>query len=420
MKKIIGKEFAVIFLIISTVFFLVQCINNGEEEVYKKEKGVEITEVRKIKFQQYAGSATCITCHKKIYETHVHTAHYFTSRPAEEKFIKGSFEKDRNVYVFHPGLSVSMEKRDSGLYEVAYSNGVEKAARRFDIVMGSGAKGQTYLWWRGANLYQLPITYFTAADQWCNSPGFPDKVDFVRPITSRCLECHTTYVNTTSPVQQVPEEYDHNQILYGVDCEKCHGPAEKHVEYQLQNPKDSTAKYIINPARLTRQQNLELCALCHGGRLQKIKPSFEFTAGDKLSDYFVPNTTGPTVGDVHGNQYGMLRESKCFLRSGTLTCVTCHNPHENERGKIALLSQRCITCHNTEQHTFCKIDPARVPSMKSNCIDCHMPKQRSMSIAVLLPGDVVPTAALIRTHLIKIYPEETEKVISMMKRQSVK
>ena len=164
---------------------------------------------------------------------------------------------------------------------------------------------------------------------------------------------------------------------------------------------------------LSRQQNLDLCALCHGGRLHKTKPSFEFIAGDTLKNYFVKDTVSPDTKsmDVHGNQYGLLNESKCFRMSSTLTCVTCHNPHENERGKVELFSQRCMTCRNKEHGTFCKINPALFSSIKSNCIDCHMPRQASSAITVLLPGGVAPTAALIRTHLIKVYPDESSKTI---------
>jgi hypothetical protein len=206
--------------------------------------------------------------------------------------------------------------------------------------------------------------------------------------------------------------------LYGVDCEKCHGPAAKHVEFQSQNPTDTLGKHVINPARLSRQQNLDLCALCHGGRLRKTKPSFTFEAGDKLSDYFLIDTAGSTGADidVHGNQYGLLAKSKCFKMS-EMTCSSCHSPHENEKGKIAILSQRCLNCHSSEHKTTCKMNTIIGSSINQNCIDCHMPKQTSRSITVLLQGAELPTAALMRTHLIKIYPDETKKFLDSMKLQ---
>ena len=58
--------------------------------------------------------------------SHVHTGHYLTSRPAIEKYIKGSFEKENTGILIILSVLLQMEKRDSGLYQVAYSNGIEK------------------------------------------------------------------------------------------------------------------------------------------------------------------------------------------------------------------------------------------------------------------------------------------------------
>ncbi|MEO7962040.1 MAG: multiheme c-type cytochrome, partial [Ginsengibacter sp.] len=372
-----------------------------------KETQTKQFEKREVNFQQFSGSASCRKCHQDIYEKHLLTGHHLTSIPAAEKYIKGSFEKGENIFSFHPGLYVSMERRDSGLYQAAFSQGVEKVARRFDIIMGSGTKGQTFLAWQGNNLFQLPITYFTQADAWCNSPGFPDKVIFNRPATVRCLECHATYANKISSIDEEPDAFDHKQIIYGVECEKCHGEGDKHVLYETEHPGETPGKYIINPGKLSRQQSLDLCALCHGGRLSKTQPSFEFTVGKNLADYFVKDTSGgpANIIDVHGNQYGLLQQSKCFKNTSSLTCVTCHNTHENERGKLALFSARCMTCHKPEDHNFCKNTKVSKKLLKSNCIDCHMPKEPSMSVAVILEGKQLPTPALLRTHFIKVYSE---------------
>lgn len=395
-----------IFLLVLIVFLLTLLINQQKR---KAAAGKTATG------EQYAGGAVCANCHRSIYESHTNTAHYLTSQPAWEKHIKGSFETGKNIFAFNDSINVVMEKRDTGFYQVQYVNGAERRRRHFDIVVGSGTKGQTYLNWINNRLFQLPITYFTAAQQWSNSPGYPGKAVFNRPITSRCLECHSTYVQKISDPAIEAEEFSKNRILYGVDCEKCHGAAAKHVKFQSENPKETKARYIVNPATLSRQQNLDLCALCHGGRLSKIKPSFDFKAGDKLSDYFLIDTTSKDANniDVHGNQYGLLAASECFRKSD-MTCSSCHNSHENESRKIELFSSRCMTCHNNEHNNFCKMSSSIGSAINKNCIDCHMPEQPSKAIAVFLQGATTPTSAVMRSHFIKIYPEETRKVLAII------
>ncbi|MGZ3837386.1 MAG: multiheme c-type cytochrome [Flavisolibacter sp.] len=368
----------------------------------------------------FAGSASCEGCHKNIYEHHVHTAHFLTSRMASREYIKGSFDTGLNSFLFSPAVKVNMEHRKNGFYQVEYEDGKEVRSGRIDIVVGSGTMGQSYLYWRDHKLFQLPITFFSAANAWSNSPGFPDKVVFNRIITSRCLECHTTYAVKTSGEEQEAETFDKNRIIYGVDCEKCHGPAARHVAFQTEHPNEKRAQYIVNPATLSRQQNLDLCASCHGGRLQKTKPSFTFSVGDKLSDFFVVDTAAPVPDqiDVHGNQYGLLRASKCFRMSQTLTCSSCHNVHQNEKGSLAVFSQRCMNCHNGGHGKTCKLTVSLGQVIQSNCIDCHMPLQASHAIAVHLQEREEPVAALIRSHFIKIYPEETKKILVKLKEHS--
>lgn len=282
-------------------------------------------------------------------------------------------------------------------------------------------KGQTYLYWQANKLFQLPVSYFAPADQWANSPGLPDQPVFNRPVTSRCMECHSTFAAYTETGVKRQAEFDKGKIIYGVQCEKCHGPGAEHAVFHAQHPGETKGKYISNPGNFTRQQQVDLCALCHGGRMDKLKPSFTFVAGDSLSRFFKPNETNkliPTLGnvEVHGNQVGLLQSSKCYTMTSTLTCLTCHNTHESERGKIELFSQRCMTCHSVEHNNFCKMNDSLGPSITSNCIDCHMPRKTSMAIALKLQGNGVPTAASIRSHLISIYSDETKKFMEAKKR----
>src|SRR4030095_5340103 len=412
------RSIITISVIALIIFLLATCINGSPDKDQELSANKEQVN-ENVDFKNFEGSEVCANCHGDIYHKHIHSEHHLTSAPVSSDNVMGSFEPGKNAFVFAPFLNVTMEKRDSGLYQVEYNNELEIRKGRIDIVVGSGRKGQSYLNWIGNRLVQLPITYFTRASQWSNSPGYsPRKPMFYRPITSRCLECHSTYFEKTSDTAEL-EEFDHTKIIYSVGCERCHGPAAAHVEFQTKNSESKQAKFIVNPGKLPRERLLDLCALCHGGRITKTKPSFEFKAGDTLSNYFGVSPPDPDIAniDVHGNQLGLLSSSKCFTMSN-LTCINCHNVHENENGKIQVFSQRCMNCHGDGHGKSCKMTAAIGSSIKQNCIDCHMPKQPSHAVAVYLQGADVPTPALMRTHYITIYPEETNKVLSYLKRKS--
>ncbi len=401
-----------LFVILLCVLFFTMCINNQKDKPQQTSLNNS--------YQKFAGSAKCISCHKDVYEKHIHTAHFLTSSFATDQNITGSFDSGRNTFVYANGSMMVMEKKMDSFYQVGYINNIEKKRQRIDVTIGSGTKGQSYASWQSNTLVQLPITYFTSAGQWANSPGYPNRIAFNRPITSRCLECHATFAQKISLEKKEPEEFDKNSIVLGVDCEKCHGPAAEHVEFQTKNPADTLGKFILNPASFSRSQSLDLCALCHGGRMQKSKPSFKFTSGNKLADYFILDTARKDTAsiDVHGNQYALMAASKCFTKTNTLTCISCHNTHENEKGKTATFSQKCLTCHTSTENkqVVCKLTALHEKKLDKHCTSCHMPEKPSLAIAVMLQGSIEPTRAMMHTHRIKIYPEESEKILDFIKK----
>lgn len=412
------KRASIIYsLIVLSLLVFVRCINSEN----KKQKSVEIKTsppvTIAVTYNQFAGSEICSSCHKEVSNNYFHSAHFYTSQPASLKTIKGSFKRGENSFAYDENRVVKLEKRDSGLYEVYYYKGAEHVTRKFDIVVGSGIKGQTYLSWVGNQLIELPVSYFTQVHQWANSPGYPlYPTLFNRPATTRCLECHGTFATTLTPPMQEPEKFDSTKMILNVGCEKCHGPAAQHVAFETQHRNDSVGRYIVNPAKLSRQLSIDVCALCHSGRLQKTQPSFQFIAGDTLANYFAINATAQNASmiDVHGNQLGLLQASKCFQLSKTMTCVTCHDAHKNETGNIELFSQRCMNCHTEQHKTIAGISNN---NLIKNCIDCHMPLQTSRSISFLLQGKTEPVNAMMRTHFITIYKDETKKIIERPKKK---
>jgi hypothetical protein len=356
----------------------------------------------------FIGSAACASCHRAIFDSSHHTAHYFTSRPASDTFIKGSFDEGKNVFVYNPWMSVLMEQREDGYWQTSFVNGVPMEERKFGIVIGSGRKGQTYLYWEENKLFQLPVSYYTPDNNWCNSPGYPTNyVKFNRPIVGACIECHGTYADTK--VKDGTTYF--NKIIYGVDCERCHGPGAEHVSFHTAYPQEKTAKSIIGIKRLSRQQRLDACAMCHSGFRKEIQPAFSYMVGQRLDDYSVPNPVTDSM-DVHGNQYGLLTSSKCFRKS-ELDCSSCHNVHANEVNSPVTFSQRCLNCHNSPGVT-CTVKPAKGLVLESNCIDCHMPLLESKKITLKLAVQTAPD--LVRTHKVGIYKKQTAAFIRALRR----
>lgn len=367
---------------------------------------------------EFAGSATCKSCHPLICENHLLTAHYLTSRPATVETVKGSFDLTRNTLVMNDRLKVVMERTSDGLFQSGFVDGMKLNSRPMDIVIGSGRKGQTYLYWQDKKLFQLPVSYYPPLGEWCNSPGYPtDQILFNRPIPARCVECHGTYFRSEK-VNGGGEIFDPSQVMLGVACERCHGPAADHVKFHEKHPKETEGKYIVNPARLSRQQKLDNCALCHSGLRKNIKPSFSFVSGDTLDHYSLPdyNVDEAAALDVHGNQYGLLTASRCFRKSN-MDCSSCHDVHVKETNDMKLFSQRCMTCHNAANHNVCTQSQLSARRMQENCIECHMPALPSSKVLFNLTDQSKAIPDLVRTHRIAVYPEQIKIFLAKINAQ---
>jgi hypothetical protein len=394
--------------LIPLVFIFSQCFNSNKQVDARG--------------KMYAGSASCIKCHKDIYSSYLHTAHFQTSQLSSSKNIHGSFAEGLNVFQFNNEMKVLMEKRKDGFYQVGYRNNEPVEAHRFDITFGA-VKGETYLYWKGNQVYQLPMSYFNALHSWTNSPGYDSTyIDFGRVIGRRCFECHSSYIGElpqqTQSLKRV-EELDKKTMILSIDCERCHGPSANHVNYHTDYPEEKNAHYIKTYNALSRQQRIDMCAVCHSGNKGTyLTTTFAFKPGDTLAKFkeaeFYHENTNPANLDVHGNQTQLLATSPCFMKS-KMDCATCHNTHVNERANLVMYSQKCINCHKNSIHSFTKNAPGLNALIKQNCIDCHMPAKPSDAIAVQTSGKGSAVPYLVRTHHITIYPQESEKIMAFLK-----
>jgi hypothetical protein len=343
----------------------------------------------------YVGDPACQSCHKETVQTFHQTAHYLTSRLPEKDSILGTFAPPSNVMkTSNPDLSFRMDQKGDEFFQTAIQGEdplTTTRSERFAFVIGSGGKGQTYLFWKGDDLFQLPVSYWTQLG-WVNSPGYRDGVaNFNRPVIPRCLECHATYFESVPPP---PNRYRKTGFIVGITCEKCHGPGRDHVQHFAAKSAIDTA--ILNPARFSRDRQMDLCAWCHAGAGVSLQPAFSYVPGEAIQKYLgidAPDPNAPV--DVHGSQVELLEKSRCFQKS-TMTCLTCHDVHVVQRD-LDEFSQRCVSCHKAGTAMF----PKQAHLATSNCIDCHMPLQETNLIVFDQNGK--REKPRVRNHWIKIY-----------------
>jgi Tfp pilus assembly protein PilF len=337
----------------------------------------------------FVGDEACAQCHEEEYrgyQEHGMARSFYVLTP------ENVVEDFSGVVVHHPA---------SGFYYTAYREGdrfvqeeyrlgpggekTHRLVRTIDYVMGSGSAARTYLTRQGDRLYELPLTWYTQAaggrGRWDLSPGYAEANGrFSRAIPDRCMACHN---GTSEPIPFLDGAYA--RLEDGIGCEQCHGPGALHVEARLVDAEapDSVDYTIVNPAHLPLGRRLDVCQQCHTNGtvsiLREGERAFGFRPGQALEDYvaiFAIEARDPHRISVisHADR---MQQSPCFIESGAMDCVTCHDPHEGFRDAgPEYFDRTCRSCHPTGPLQAAMPSPElrAQHAPEANCFSCHMPK----------------------------------------------
>ena len=263
-----------------------------------------------------------------------------------------------------------------------------------DYVVGSGHHARTFLHREPNNrLAQLPVSWYTEkGGGLAMSPGYdsPRHPDFRRKITGDCFACHNAYP-TSGAGGVFPAE-----LPQGIDCQRCHGPGQAHISaVQANRGVAEIRQAIVNPKRLAADRQMDVCLQCHlettsfelpNSLLRQGQDAFSYRPGQPLAGHHLQFDHAPGTGhddkfEIAGAAY-RLRQSACFLKSGKLSCTTCHNPHDIPRGEAATkyYATVCRSCHSD-------LPGSPAHNLSADCVGCHMPKRRTEDVVHVVMTD---------------------------------
>ncbi len=357
----------------------------------------------------YADRSVCAQCHAAIAATYRKTG-------MGRSFRKVRSEKDLGAAGSSSGLAKPFyHAASNSFFNMVFQNGAWFQRRwqtgfdgketnvdekRVDYVLGSGNHSRTLLHLTERNtLQELPLGWYSEKGGfWGMNPGYdrPDYAGSVRPIYYECMFCHNGYPSIPEGAHRDAAQATYLQPLpEGIDCQRCHGPGQNHVDKASQGASAGVVRAaIVNPARLNPDREMEVCLQCHLETSNQKLPHavirfdrapFSYIPGQPLADFEVAfdRAPGKNTGFEVAQAGYRFRESQCYLKSGGLNdasklrCTSCHNPHDIPRGEEAVshYNQVCVGCHPVA--TSCGQPTSPVHEAGANCVSCHMPRRRT-------------------------------------------
>lgn len=350
----------------------------------------------------------CAACHSEIARAYAQTA-MARSFSRASNIATGSYDHAASETHF------AMIERGGEFFQRRYqiASGGEQInvdEKRIDFVMGSGNHARTFLHRTPAGtLQQLPLAWYSEkGGTWAMNPGYdkPDQPNARRRIEYECMFCHNAYPRIPGGSGRFRAEPVYASIPEGIDCARCHGPGATHIAAAASGASSEKIRAaIVNPARLSRDRQREVCDQCHlettsfpfpHAIVKYDRHPFSYQPGEPPGDFMLRfDHPEKDRFQIVSSAY-RLRTSQCFLKSGgALQCTTCHDPHRTT--SVESIDRACMKCHTGPDRHMDRHMAA------SGCSSCHMPKRRT--------ADVVH--AVMTDHAIERHPPAIDPSIEI-------
>jgi predicted CXXCH cytochrome family protein len=403
----------------------------------------------------YVGSAVCGECHVIIYDRWLGSPHAKMTRRPTLASVVGDFDDGSWAVPVaareseFDDLPAIRTYQEDGAYYMALRRpeSDEYVPFKIEYVIGYQYR-QTYLTReRGGVLRRLPLQWSVQLQDffpyWNLQEGsLPTVTDLWAQMTSLnsawnlfCARCHTTHLEILF------KDANHTQATTqwtdaGIACEACHGPGSHHVNYFEGNYvnrvvafingrlRQQPVAYIATGQKLTRGEDLSICARCHGPDISMTtteiyrvyEPGYsEEGRINDLSPYFKqfplePGRDAPTVevwddGDPRGIAmvFRSFVESTCYEQA-EVRCYDCHDPHNNKQPAVPGIlepseasNQYCLGCHGDLAGQITEHTHHEPETAGWYCYDCHLPRE--------IENIVTGVQRLTRSHTMSSIPD---------------
>ena len=356
----------------------------------------------------YVGMETCRDCHQSIYDSYIHTGMGMSFDKASQTKSSAEFSAHHKVYDEYLNFWYYPYWDNDSLrileYRLDGKDTIHKRIETITYIIGSGQHTNSHIMNTAGYLNQIPLTFYTQKGQWDLPPGYEKggNTRFNRLIGLECMSCHNAY-----PEFEPGSENKYSFVDNGIDCERCHGPGEVHVNEKragiVTDVVTGIDYSIVNPAKLPIDLQLDVCQRCHiqgNAVLNDDKSFFDFKPGMRLSDImnvFMPVYRNSENEHIMASHVERMKLSKCFTESikraeknpvdelrpykNALTCITCHNPHvsvvttNKDHFNLA-----CNNCHSSAKDGLCAEKTEILKLKNYDCVSCHMPASGTIDI----------------------------------------
>jgi hypothetical protein len=333
----------------------------GAQNPFEKQLGrVDWQPTWTIPGARYVGKEACAQCHADIAAAQAmsamaHALSYPSDSLVQKLHVRLAFTNGPYRY--------SVERKPDGVfYAVTDGTNTVSLPVSWAFGLGIGEVGQTYLLSYNGSYYEGRVSFFNSVQGLDVTLGHSARVPaslqealgrMVQPEEARaCFGCHSTGAVSDGRLQL-------NKLSPGITCEGCHGPGAEHVA-TVQSGK-LKPPHIFNPATLPPGDLVKFCGACHRTRAHVEAQQLKGTLTVRFQPY-------------------RLMESRCFNpRDRRISCLACHNPHQDPEHEPAFYDSKCLACHarsgtGTKPERLAQHRPPACPVASSRCITCHMPK----------------------------------------------